>query len=91
GIVSTPDGTPIADVAVSNGRDVVLTDADGRFELPAATPFVTVTVPARYSTGTWWLPAADDTQLAFVLEPREQTLPYEFIHLTDTHLTIPAV
>ena len=29
GIVSTPDGTPIADVAVSNGRDVVLTDADG--------------------------------------------------------------
>ncbi|MCW2166430.1 PQQ-like domain-containing protein [Microbacterium hydrothermale] len=91
GIVSTPDGTPIADVAVSNGRDVVLTDADGRFELPAATPFVTVTVPAGYSTGTWWLPAADDTQLAFVLEPREQTLPYEFIHLTDTHLTIPAV
>ena len=91
GIVSTPDGTPIADVAVSNGRDGVLTDADGRFELPAATPFVTVTVPAGYSTGTWWLPAADDTQLAFVLEPREQTLPYEFIHLTDTHLTIPAV
>lgn len=91
GFVSTADGAPTAGVAISNGRDVVLTDRDGRFELPIVTPFVTMTRPAGYTADRWWLTASDDAALTFTLERHEQTLPYEFVHLTDTHMSMPAV
>lgn len=78
-------------VAVSNGRDVVLTDAQGRFELSHVTPFVTMTRPVGYTSDNWWLAATDNTPLAFVLHPFPQTLPFEFVHLTDTHMSMPAV
>ena len=88
GIVTTTDGEPLAGIAVSNGRDVVATGADGRFDLVPVTPFVTVTVPAGRRAERWWLPASDD-ELRFVLHEHPQTLPFEFIHLTDTHMTLP--
>ena len=46
------DGEPgIADVRVSNGRDVVLTDADGRYELAAdGETIIFITKPSGYAT-----------------------------------------
>lgn len=89
GIVATIDGTPLAGIPVSNGRDVVTTNTDGHFELPIATPFVTITRPADYTADTWWLPAEQGAELRFTLTHRPQTLPFEFVHLTDTHMSLP--
>lgn len=88
GIVTTTDNEPLGGIAVSNGRDVVTTGADGRFDLHQVTPFVTVTTPAGHRAERWWLPASED-ELRFVLHEHRQTLPFEFIHLTDTHMTLP--
>ncbi|WP_084079422.1 PQQ-binding-like beta-propeller repeat protein [Demequina sp. NBRC 110057] len=89
GLVTTADGTPLAGISVSNGRDVVGTDADGRFTLDRVTPFVTLTRTDAWTTDSWWLPASDDEELRFTLEAHAPTLPYEFVHLTDTHMSLP--
>ncbi|MFV0285313.1 MAG: PQQ-binding-like beta-propeller repeat protein [Demequina sp.] len=89
GLVTTADGTPLAGIFVSNGRDVVGTDAEGRFTLERVTPFVTLTRTAEWTSPTWWLPASDDEELRFTLEAHAPTLPYEFVHLTDTHMSLP--
>ncbi|MFV0632906.1 PQQ-binding-like beta-propeller repeat protein [Demequina sp.] len=89
GFVTAADGTPLAQIAVTNGRDVVATDAEGRFELERVTPFVTLTRTASHTSDTWWLPATDDEPLRFTLTEHAPTLPYEFIHLTDTHMSLP--
>ncbi|RLP83055.1 hypothetical protein D9V34_07385 [Mycetocola lacteus] len=89
GFVTDTDGAPLSGIAVTNGRDVVATDADGRFELEPVTPFIVVTRTAEYTTDTWWA-RATDTEVRFILHPNTQTLPFEFVHLTDTHMSLPA-
>ncbi|MGZ0712679.1 outer membrane protein assembly factor BamB family protein (plasmid) [Coraliomargarita sp. W4R53] len=89
GFVTDTAGIPLANIAVSNGRDVVTTDHAGRFELEIVTPFATLTRPEGYTTDTWWLPASDDVELNFELREHPQSLPFEFAHLTDTHMTVP--
>lgn len=88
GTVRAHDGTPMAGVVVTNGRDSVRTDHDGRYELPDEGAFVTVSRPAGLTADPWWHRTADGPA-DFVLTPVEQTLPFEFIHLTDTHLSDP--
>lgn len=88
GYVVTTDGTGRSGVAVSNGRAVVLTDAEGRFELPDDGAFVTLSRPSGFTADPWWTRATDG-EIRFTLTPEEQPLPYEFVHLTDTHLTVP--
>ncbi|NLP48671.1 MAG: PQQ-binding-like beta-propeller repeat protein [Clostridiales bacterium] len=52
-------GAPMANVLVSDGRNVVKTDADGSFALKgwAKTRFITVTVPSGYTTDEFYIPA----------------------------------
>lgn len=89
GTVTDAAGAPLAGIAVSNGRDVVRTDVDGRFTLERVTPFVTLTRTASHTSDRWWLPATDEEELRFTLIEKQLRLPFEFIHLTDTHMSLP--
>ncbi|WAA67524.1 PQQ-binding-like beta-propeller repeat protein [Microbacterium oxydans] len=88
GFVTDPDGRPLAGIAVTNGRDVVATDADGGYQLDRVSPFVVVGRTATYTADVWWQ-QADVEAVDFVLRPHAPALPYEFIHLTDTHMSLP--
>ncbi|MDE6361830.1 MAG: hypothetical protein K2L53_02515, partial [Clostridia bacterium] len=58
GYVYDSDGnTPLAGVAVTNGRDVVKTDADGKFTLDGWLKgrFITVTIPNGYWTEDYYI------------------------------------
>lgn len=88
GTVITANGLPRAGVAVSNGRTVVATDADGRFELPDDGAFVVLARPDGFTANPWWVRSTGE-RVEFVLIPQAQSLPYEFVHLTDTHMTVP--
>ncbi|MBA2726136.1 MAG: metallophosphoesterase, partial [Actinobacteria bacterium] len=93
GLVTTDTGQPLSDVAVTNGRNVVQTDPDGRFTLDAIGPFIAVTRPTGWHTDHWFIRLEPksanpepDQELRFKLTANEQPLPYQFLHLTDTHL-----
>ena len=92
GTVRAPDGTGIPGVVVTNGRTSVRTGDDGHYDLPNEGAFVTVSRPAGSTAETWWHrvdPADHSAPADFVLEPAPQSLPFEFIHLTDPHLSDP--
>ena len=97
GIVVHTDGRPAAGISVATGGVVTTTDAHGRFTLerqPEWGNFVVLTRPTGYTASPWWhrVPSTHDedaTELRFELVPEEQPLPYEFLHITDTHLTVP--
>lgn len=95
GRVITADGVPLPGVAVTNGRDVVETGGDGRFAIEPYSRFITLTRPTGWHTEQWFrrLPAdAGGTEygpeIIFELHPAEQPLPYQFMHITDTHLNV---
>jgi outer membrane protein assembly factor BamB len=94
-VIDARSGRAIAGVAVSNGREVVRTDAGGRFALPdfERLEFVFVTVPGAYRalTGAWFRPAAAirrEEELVFALEPRAGAPPgsFAFLQITDVHV-----
>jgi hypothetical protein len=92
----TASGRGLADVSVTDGLDVVRTDADGRFTLPSTTrqPFVYLSVPAGYQipqhdTGTARafrpLPTeGGQTEVQFDLAPMDQDdTEHAFLALAD--------
>lgn len=98
GIVMTEDGTGIPDVCVSDGIEVVKTDADGYYHIVSEkkTGFVFVSVPGGYEVATeMCLPqlyqrlASRNTgvvdRVDFVLYPAENT-DFTLIAGTDFHL-----
>lgn len=52
---------PIANVSVSDGRNVVKTDENGAYTLPgySKSRFVTVTTPAGYWTENYYIPVTN--------------------------------
>jgi outer membrane protein assembly factor BamB len=93
GTVRQQNGGGILGVNVSNGREVVTTGADGRYQLPRAVEdrFVFVTVPAGYvSEGPFYrdLTLADATD--FVLRPDAASLDadFSFVQITDIHMAV---
>lgn len=52
-------GQPMANIVVSDGRNVVKTDANGEFALKGwvKTEFISMTVPSGYSTDEFYIPA----------------------------------
>lgn len=96
GIVTLADGTPAAGIALATGAVVTTTGADGRFDLPRQDVeggFVVLSRPTGFTADEWWqrTPADDQAEIVFVLREEAQTLPYEFVHLTDTHMTVQSV
>jgi len=79
----------VAQVLVSDGRQVIATDAAGRYRLNvSSTPaLVWVSVPRdRAASGTFWRTADVDTPADFGLVPQAQTADFIFIHITDSHI-----
>jgi hypothetical protein len=91
-VVDAATGLPLAGVAVSNGREVVPTDFQGRYRLPRFPhlEYIFVTVPSAYRTleGEWCRPAAALPAAApvdFALTPRPGPPPdgFTFLQVTD--------
>lgn len=91
GTVHNSDGEPIANVSVTDGRNVVKTDKDGNFTLKGwnKTHFITVTVPAGYQTDNYYIPVERKKKsYDFVLEKSEVTSQENhcFIQISDTEI-----
>lgn len=83
---------PLADVIVSNGRDCVKTDRDGRYELPeySEARFVFVTVPSGYSCEHWyhdcWQKLGSFDFHLKVCERTAKDKPCRFVHISDSEI-----
>jgi hypothetical protein len=84
-----PGERGLAGVAVSNQADVVLSGADGGFELmppPAGIVFVSVPDGRRVVGRSWQRTGSGTAPLLFALAPMPRTAEFTFIHASDTHL-----
>ena len=86
-------GRPLAGVAVTNGRDVVKTDANGRFALPAweRARFLSVTVPSGWRAERFYIPVSGaDAKYDFALLPWAPSAgdrPLRFVHISDSEIS----
>ena len=88
------EGEPgLANIAVSDGDHVAVSDANGRYALPANTnerSFVFVTVPAGYAhTAGFYRPIGTDTaDISFGLRaaPETKEPEFSFVQITDIHI-----
>ena len=83
-------GRPMASVAVSNGREVVLTDEAGRYVLSGwdKAGFITVTAPAGYWASDYYIPvSAGETGYDFTLDKLDRDLTnHTFLQVTDSEV-----
>lgn len=91
GKVTDNSGSPVSGVSVTDGRNVVKTDANGEFTLKGMkkTHFVTITTPSGYVTDKYYIPVDKDTEsYNFVLTPSELTASREhtFLQVSDTEI-----
>ncbi|HVT37836.1 MAG TPA: metallophosphoesterase [Gemmatimonadaceae bacterium] len=89
-----PGERGLAGVAVSNQADVVVTDADGHFELPSpGTGVVFVSVPdGRLAVGAFWRAVpAGGSPVNFPLAPVPRPTEFTFVHASDTHMDAQSV
>lgn len=92
GVVTLADtGEPVEGVSVSDGRNVVKTDADGQFTLNGwrKAHFITVTAPAGYWTEDYYIPVDKKTaSYNFTLEKSEIAAgeAHSFIQISDTEI-----
>lgn len=90
-VTEAESGAPVAGVSVSDGRHVVKTDETGAFTLKGwrKTRFITVTVPAGYTTETYYI--RTDKSVAsydFTLEPAAVPAgaAHSFLQISDTEI-----
>lgn len=91
GTVKDTDGTPLTNVMVTDGKNVVKTDSDGKFTLKGYynSHFVTVTLPAGYSSDDFYIPVEKGKEsYDFNLGKDEGTLAenHSFIQISDTEV-----
>lgn len=90
GTVHDGTGRPLASVAVSNGRDFVLTDGTGRYFLPGweKADFVTVTAPTGYWASDYYIPVGEEgSGYDFRLDRLESDLTnHTFLQVTDSEV-----
>ena len=84
-------GKPLSNVCVTDGRNVVKTDENGRFELNGwrKSHFVTVTVPSGYQTDNFYIPVdKDKSSYDFALAKSDLTALDEhcFVQISDTEI-----
>lgn len=88
----TANGNPLENVSVSDGRNVVKTDENGKFFLKGyrKTRFITVTVPAGYTTENYYISADKnktdgydfDLQISDIAAGEE----HSFLQISDTEI-----
>lgn len=84
-------GAPLSGVCVTDGRNVVKTDDNGKFTLKGyrKTRFITVTTPSGYTTEDYYIPAEKASEgYDFKLEPSEATAAesHSFVQVSDTEI-----
>ncbi len=82
GVADPGEGRP--GVAVTNGRDVAVSGADGRYRLPErAEGFTAITRPAGFACETWYRKGSGDFALLPSESPGED---FFFVHMSDAHV-----
>lgn len=90
-VTKASDGTPMANVSVSDGRNVVKTDENGAFTLKGyrKTRFITVTAPAGYTTEQYYLRTDKKTE-SYDFSLSESEIPagaaHSFLQISDTEI-----
>lgn len=81
------DEPGLANILVSNGITVTVTDEAGNYHLPLEGYFVSITTPGDYiATTPWYQPIAEEV-LNFGLAPApEERDGFTFVQMTDVHL-----
>ncbi len=88
----TADGNPIANVSVSDGRNVVKTDENGKFFLKGyrKTRFITVTAPAGYWTENYYLSADRNKAEGYDFDLQKSDIAagsaHSFLQISDTEI-----
>lgn len=90
-VLEAGTNTPLSGVSVSDGRNVVKTDAQGSFKLKGyrKSRFITVTTPAGYTTEQYYIPIAKGKDsYDFTLEKSEATAQenHTFIQISDSEV-----
>lgn len=90
-VTSAETGEPLSDVSVTDGRNVVKTDRNGRFKLNGwrKARFITVTAPAGYWTEDYYIPADGNTRsYDFQLERSDIAAgsAHTFLQISDTEI-----
>ena len=81
-----PGEPGLAGVAVSNGREVVRSDDQGRYRLPEAEGFVALTRPDGFAADIWYHPTPGDGR-DFALRRGEASPDgFFFIQISDAHV-----
>lgn len=85
-----PGEQGIANIQVTNGLDIVLTDQQGNFELDREGKFIYLTIPNDFSMTTSWYRIISDENMVFgLVEDQEKDRDnFTFIHFTDPHITL---
>lgn len=88
----TAQGIPLADVSVSDGRNVVKTDENGMFELKGyrKTRFIMVTPPAGYTTENYYIKAEKNKSDNYNFDLQESAIKageaHNFLQISDTEI-----
>lgn len=88
----TADGKPISNVSVSDGRNVVKTDENGKFFLEGyrKTRFITVTAPAGYWTENYYISADKNKADGYDFDLQKSDIgegsAHSFIQISDTEI-----
>lgn len=91
GTVKDIDGSPVANVLVTDGRHVVKTDENGEFKLSGwvKSHFITITVPSGYKSEEFYKSVSRKTDsYDFTLEKSELTASKNhcFLQISDTEI-----
>jgi Icc protein len=92
GIVSDTNNKGIAGVAVSDQATVVVTDANGRYQIKA-TPgrsFIVISMPDGYK-GAYFKKIDNNNTINFSLTRTTTPTEFSFIHASDTHISEQSV
>lgn len=81
----------LSKVAVTDGKNVVLTNGDGTFTLPGyeKSRFITITTPAGYQAKKYFIPITEQTDnYDFILysDNTSASPDHTFLHITDTEV-----
>ena len=86
-VIAKETGRGLAGIRVTNGSEVVMTDAEGRYRLPRhrglRTRFVSVVVPGDRVCDKYYRPVAEGGG-DFVLSPRQLGKSFTFLQVSDT-------
>jgi len=85
--IQDPNEKGIADILVTNGREVIKTNKKGNFKLPKLTlsHFVSIHLPADYKTEKFYIKTENHIgDYNFALEPKKKKTQFKFVQIADT-------